>query len=80
MDAMSARALQSAVDDDGPFQKDGEFLQNAPTVSDGGMTLPGFVSEVGRERGRPYPPFKFHRTRHTYIGEWKVNFIFSVEP
>ena len=48
MEAMSVRALQSAIHDDGPFSKDGEFLQAAPALQDGGMNLPPFVEGVGR--------------------------------
>lgn len=72
MDGVSTRTTRPGQQDDGPYEKDGVFVEINPQLSTGSFNLQPLTIDQSRERGRQYNPFKFHKTRHTYIGDWKV--------
>jgi hypothetical protein len=72
MDGVSTRTTRPGAMDDGPYEKDGFFVEVNPQLTTGSFNLQPLVIDQSRERGRQYNPFKFHKTRHTYIGDWKV--------
>lgn len=77
---MDGRSVMMMDSDHGPFLKDGQYLDVAPTVNMQVMDFPAFIHDPRTERGEQKPAFKFYSTKHTYTGEWKVNFIRNTEP